>query len=162
MAPSIEPAPWPRNSAEMCVRDELVWRWKSRRHRPMNTKHMPYTQHTQYYCQLVVAVAVAKDTPFYLHAFSSTRFATFPPTDYLCLRFNWQFCHICGWSGVHCHCAIHCWNRYATILTVLLFLAVFLKHFLSEYWCIQCIRGFGEDVLYKMTFYITLHTHTPI
>jgi len=30
----------------------------------------------------------AKDTSFYLHAFSSTRFATFPPTDYLCLRFN--------------------------------------------------------------------------
>jgi len=31
-----------------------------------------------------------------------------------------------------------------------------LKTFLfSE--CVQCIRGFGDDALYKLTFYITLH-----
>ena len=34
----------------------------------------------------------------------------------------------------------------------------FLKtFFLSEYWCIQHIRGVGKDALYKLTFYIILH-----
>ena len=47
-------------------------------------------------------------------------------------------------------------NIYVIPLPVLLFLAVFWKHS-SEKKCIQRIRGFGDDVLYKSTFYITLH-----
>jgi len=32
-----------------------------------------------------------------------------------------------------------------------------LTFFFSEYKCIQHLRGFGDDELYKFTFYITLH-----
>ena len=52
----------------------------------------------------------------------------------------------------------HCRNVYATLLTVFLFLAVFLKQFfLLLRVLIQRVRGFGEDVLCKLTFYITLY-----
>jgi len=74
---------------------------------------------------------------------------------------NWQFCHIGGLhtvvrrslSSVRLR-GTHCWNvYYATLLTALLFLAVFSKHSSSQ----STIQGFGEDALCKLTFYITLH-----
>jgi len=52
-----------------------------------------------------------------------------------------------------------CWQHvYVTPPLVLLFLAIFTKHSFSQTTRLQCIRGFGNDVLYKSTFYITFAT----
>ena len=74
---------------------------------------------------------------------------------------NWQFRHIGGLHTVVGRSlspvrrrGTHCRNVYATLLTVLLFLAVFSKHSSFQ---MQRIRGLGEDVLYKSTSYMTLH-----
>jgi len=62
------------------------------------------------------------------------------------------------WSGVRCRRSVYVELTaetfiYATLLTALLFLAVFSKHSSSQ----STIQGFGEDALCKLTFYITLH-----
>jgi len=77
---------------------------------------------------------------------------------------NWQCCHI---GGPHMvvrrllslvrRCGTHRQNVYVIPLLVLLFLAIFWKH--SSF---QRIRGFGDDVLYKSTFYITLQHLIPV